>query len=219
MARGKTIRRGAAVLLALCSNAATQPPRVWLEPVQIPVNAKDKAPAGAAATRVMEIKLMLEAGSAPVEVHTLSGVMPRLRDAHGKDVVLGDWRAVAGFAPPQRPPPPQPPLAPGKRHVVCSYTVVRRADGGYHLLAPYGGADLPAGSYVITAGLDLTPTTRAMWTAQFRAGVDRPTRRPDGSKASDDPEQEAQRYAAHFGTVDGFFKGRVETPELSFTLR
>ena len=214
MARGNKTQRGAAVLLALCSTAGTQPARVWLEPVPI----QDKAPSGAAVARVMEIKLVLEAGSAPVEVHTLTGVMPRLRDAHGKEVVLGDWRAVAGFAPPQRPPPPQPPLAPGKRHVVCSYTVVRRAEGGYHLLAPYGGADVPAGSYVITAGLDLVPTTREAWTAQFRAGVRRPAQ-PGEPKTSDDPEREAQRYAAHFQTVDSFFKGRVETPELSFTLR
>lgn len=211
MAKGNTTRSGAAVLLALCSSAATQPPRLWLEPVLI----KDKVPTGAATSRVMEIRLVLEAGSAPVEVHTLSGVMPRLRDAQGKEVVLGDWRSVAGFAPPQRPPPPQPPLAPGKRHVVCSYTIVRRADGGYHLLAPYGGADVPAGTYVITAGLDLTPTTRELWTAQYRAGVDRPARR---AKTADDPDQEAQKYAAHWQTVDGFFKGRVEAPEISFTL-
>lgn len=215
MARGNKTRNGVAVLLAVCSNAATQPPRAWLEPTRV----KDQAPPGATTSRVLEIRLMLEAGSAPVEVHTLSGVMPRLRDARGNEVVLGDWRAVAGFAPPQRPPAPQPPLSPGKRHVVCSYTVVRRADGAYHLMAPYGGADLPAGTYAITAGLDLTPTTREMWVAQFRAGVDRPTRRPDGSKSTDDPEQEAQRYAAHFQAVDGFFKGRVETPVLSFTLR
>lgn len=165
----------------------------------------------------MEIKLVLEAGSAPVEVQTVNGVMPRLRDAKGKEIVLGDWRAVAGFAPPLRPPPPEAPLAPGKRHVVCSYTVVRRAEGGYHLMAPYGGGDLPAGTYEITAGLDLTPTTREMWTAQYRTGVDRPTQRPQGRK-TDDAEQEAQRYAAHFQTVEGFFKGRVEAPALSFAL-
>lgn len=214
MARGEKTRTGAAVLLALCSNAATQPPRLWLEPVPI----KEKALAGATATPVMEIKLVLEAGSSPVEVHTLSEVMPRLRDSHGKEVGLMDWRSFAGFAPPQRPPAPLPPLAPGQRHVVCSYTVLRRTAGGYHLMAPNGGGDLPAGTYVITASLDLTPTTREMWIAQYRAGINRPARRPRGAKTTDDAEQAAQPYAAHFQTVDSFFKGRVEAPELSFTL-
>jgi len=214
MARGEKTRTGAAVLLALCSNAATQPPRLWLEPVPM----KEKAPAGATTTPVMEIKLVLEAGSSPVEVHTLSGVMPRLRDSQGKAVVLGDWRAMAGLAPPQRPALPLPPLAPGQRHVVCSYTVLRRAEGGYHLMVPYGGGDMPAGTYVISAGLDLLPTTREIWLAQYRAAVNRPARRSRAAHTEDDAEQAAQPYAAHFQTVDRFFKGRIETPELSFTL-
>jgi hypothetical protein len=204
----------AAVLLAVSSSGSARPPRLWLE--SKPVH--DKA-AGGAATRVLEIKLVLEAGSAPVEVHTLSGVMPRLRDASGKDVVLGDWRAVAGMAPPQPPQPPQPPLSPGQRHVVCSYTVVRRAEGGYHLLAPYGGADVPAGTYAITARLDLTPTTREQWMAQYRAASFGPLQPPGGPKAKEGPEQAADKYAAHWPTVAGFFTGRLEAPEISFTLR
>lgn len=206
-------RAGAAVLLAMCSNGTTQPPRLWLEQVRI----EEKAPSAAPAS-VLEIKLLLEAGSAPVEVHTLDCVMPRLRDASGKDVAISDWRSFAGMAPPQLPPPPQPPLASGQRHVVCRYTVIRRAEGGYHLMAPNGGADFPAGTYVITAKLDLIPTTRELWTARFRA-ANRPTRQPNGRKVAADPEKEAQRYAAHWGTVDTFFKGPLETPELTFTLR
>ena len=193
------------MLLALCSSAAAQPPRVWFESVPI----RQGSPAGGDATPVLEIKLMLEAGSAPVEVHTVAPVMPRLRDAQGKDVVLGDWRAVAGMAPPQPPPPPQPALASGQRHVVCSYTVLRRAAGGYHLMAPYGGADLPAGTYTITAALDLTPTTREMWIAQMRAGAGAQPRRGDRHGAGDTPEQAAGRYAAHWQAVPGFFQGHV----------
>lgn len=214
MRRGKRVCSAAAVLLAASSSASAQPPRLWLE--SKPVH--DKA-AGGPATRVLEIRLVLEAGSAPVEVHTLSGVMPRLRDASGNEVVLGDWRAVAGMAPPQPPQPPQPPLSPGQRHVVCSYTIVRRAEGGYHLLAPYGGADVPAGTYAITARLDLAPTTREQWLAQYRAASGGPLRQPGGPKAKPSAEQAAEKYAAHWPTVAGYFAGRLEAPELSFTLR
>lgn len=215
MRKLKQTGAGAAVVLALCSNAATQPPRLWLEQAHIQQGGRSSTDPAA----VMEIKLVLEAGSAPVEVQTLDGVMPRLRDASGNVVGLSDWRAIAGMAPPQPPKPPQPPLAPGKRHVVCSYTVVRRPEGGYHLMAPYGGADVPRGTYVISAKLALTPTTREMWTAQLRAAGGQLARRGSGKKSPTNPEVEAEKYAAHWQTVDGFFKGLVETPELTFTLR
>lgn len=215
MRKLKQTGAGAAVVLALCSNAATQPPRLFLEQVHLQPGAhRNTEPAA-----VMEIKLVLQAGSAPVETHTLVGVMPRLRDTSGNVVGLSDWRAIAGMAPPQPPPIPQPPLAPGRRHVVCSYTVLRRPDGGYHLMAPYGGGDVPRGTYVISAKLALTPTTREMWIAQLRAAGGQLARRGSGKKSPSDPDAEAEKYAAHFQTVDGFFKGLVETPELTFTLR
>lgn len=202
--------------LALAAGVTPEKPaQVFLEMERI----QEKAAQGATTTRILEIRLVVQAGSAPVEVHTLEGVMPRVRGSDGKEVVLGDWRAVAGYAPPQIPPAPEAPLAPGKRHVVCRYTVVRRTDGGYNLLGPYGGADLAAGSYVMTAELDLTPTTREMWMAQFRAGLNSPTRQPGGPAPGADPEKEAQKHAAHWKAVPGFFKGHMQTPELSFTLR
>lgn len=214
MRKGNRVRNGAAVLLALCSNAATQPARIWLE--QVPI--QNKTATRDAPSPVLEIKLVLEAGSAPVEVHSVDPVMPRLRDAGGKEIGLGDWRNVAGLAPPQPPPLPQPPLAPGKRHVVCSYTVLRRPDGRYHLMAPFGGADMPAGTYAISAALDLMPITREAWTAQYRIAANLPMHRPSGSKTARNPEQEAEKYATHWATVASFFTGRVVTPDLTFTL-
>lgn len=203
------------MLLALSSNAAMPTPRIWLE--QVPIH--NRAPAPNAPAPVLEIKLVIEAGSAPVEVHSVDPVMPRLRDASGREVGLSDWRTFAGMAPPQPPPSPQPPLAPGGRHVLCSYTVLKRVEGGYHLMAPNGGADLPAGTYVISAALNLLPTTREAWTAQYRVAGNLPMHRPRGSKTVNDPDREADKYAAHWATVDSFFKGRVETPDLTFTLR
>ena len=87
-------------------------------------------------------------------------------------------------------------------------------------MAPNGGGDLPAGTYVITASLDLTPTTREMWIAQYRAGINRPARRPRGAKTNDDAEQTAQPYRRPLSDRGQFLpKGRVEAPgAFSFTL-
>jgi hypothetical protein len=198
------------VVLAATLLAAplTQAPRLELGLVKLREPASPQSYA--------EIQLtILNSGSAPVEARTGEGIVPKLFGPDGKQVVLSDWRDLAGAAPPGLPAPPQAPVRPGERRLLQTYRLAR-TPSGYQFIGPYGGAPLTAGRYRVEVALDLSPQTREQWVAEHMAAVRRPGGQPKDPKAA--AEHEADQYAAHWREVPGFFRGHLDAPPLEVVL-
>ena len=180
--------------LVLMAAAGTQP-TLTLEVLPV-----DSAPT------THTVAVWLQAGAQPVEALEPLGIMPRVFAKDGTQVPWPDWRNEAGYAMPTVPPPPVAPLAAGGKRRVDLFHIIR-TDKGYRLLAPYGGADLPPGTWRVEVSVTFNPTTREAWVARYQAAAGNPL--GDGVAVPMDAEKEAARYAAHWKQVSTFYKGTL----------
>lgn len=192
-------------LPALLASGSPMPraPRLELSVVSLPPPAWAGTPQAAGiAVPLQELRLRLvNEGDRPVEAEIPEIPVPEVTDEGGKAAAFSDWRSVAGFAPPQPPRAPAPPLRPGEARQLGTYTVLRTAQG-VQLRGPHGDAPLGRGSHKVRVALALAPVTRERWMAAYRAALPR---------RAAEAEREAGRYAAHWREVPGYWSGRLES--------
>ncbi len=193
------------LLTALSAAGSPMPhlPRLDLAIISLPAPAWASTPqaAGVAVpTKELHLRLIND-GDQPVEADAPVAAVPEVLDEHGKPVAFSDRRSAGGYAPPQPPKVPGPPVRTGEARLLATYTVTQ-TEQGVRLHGPYGDALLRPGRYQVRVALVLAPITRERWIASYRAAL------PRRATAA---EHEAERHAAHWREVPTYWSGRLES--------